>query len=222
MMQTNKTLIIVAIIICSLMFPFFANNIWLSIITSFLIYSSLALSQDLILGKAGIYAMGHAMFFGIGAYTFAILINTYNINLFIAFIASGIITYILGLIIINPIKHLRGDYFLVVSLGLNIIFINIINNDPFNLTGGPNGIFAINFPTVLGVDLTAAKPIYYLALIFLTLIILLLHRLNYSKFGRAIYYLNHDHIAAKSVGIKTGLNKGNLCTQNTRYGIIIY
>ena len=199
--NNSKNILITGCILISIIFPYLANSVWLSVGTTFLIFSTLALSQDMILGRAGIYAMGHAMFFGLGAYAFAIMLSHYNVNLVIAFISAGIITGIIGMVLARPILHLRGDYFLVVSLGLNIIFTQIINNDPFGLTGGPNGIFAININTLLGIDFSNPKIIYFIALLLLLIVILLLNNLNYSKIGRALYYVNHDEIAARSVGI---------------------
>ncbi len=191
----------ITFIFMGLMFPFISNSIWLSIGTTFLIFAVVALSQDIILGRAGLYAMGHAMFFGMGAYVFAILISTYSLPLFIAIPLSGLIPLIMAVILALPIIHLRGDYFLVVSLGLNIIFTQILNNDPFGLTGGPNGLFSLTINNLWGIDFSSPTTIYFIALILLVLVFIILHNLNYSRIGRAFYFINHDDLAAKSVGI---------------------
>lgn len=196
----NKNLIFLVILL-SIVFPFFANSTWISISTMFMIYAILALSLDVVLGKAGIYSMGHAMFFGIGAYNFAILISHYSEHIILVAIISLIITCVLSFLIAIFTLFLQGDYFLMVSMGLNIIFIQIINNNPFNLTGGPNGIFSLDIKALWGIDFSNQLTMYLIALVFLVLVILLLNNINFSKIGRAIFFINQDDLASQSVGI---------------------
>lgn len=197
----NKNIYILLSVCSSIIMPLLLKDPWLSLAITFLIFSSLALSLDLILGKVGMFAMGHAMYFGIGAYTFTISINHYNLNIFLAIILSGITPFVLSLLLTKPILHLRGDYFLIVTIALNIIFSQIINNDPFGLTGGPNGIFGLTIPNVLGLNFSNDIVIYYIALFFLFIVITLSNNINYSKLGKALFLINQDEIAAKGLGI---------------------
>lgn len=188
-------------VIVAALYPHFAGSAWLSIGTTFLIYSLVALSQDMVLGRAGVYDMGHAIYFGMGAYIFAICITKYDMGFLPACTLACFVPVGLALILSAPVIHLRGDYFLVVSIGYNIIFTQVINNDPAFLTGGPNGIFGIYPENFLGLDMTNPKLIYYYGLIVLLGVIWLLHNFDNSKYGRGVYFINQDELAALSMGI---------------------
>ena len=177
------------------------GTIGLSIGTLFMIYALLALSQDVVLGRAGVYDMGHMVYFGMGAYVFAICITKYNMGFFLActlacFIPAGL-AFLLSVIAL----HLKGDYFLLVSIGYNIIFSQILKNNPFGLTNGPNGIFGIYPDPFLGFDLTSPRLIYYYGLIVLLIVIWLLHNFDNSRYGRAVFYMHQDELAALSMGV---------------------
>src|SRR5690606_41956909 len=94
--------------------------------------------------------MGHAAFFAIGAYTTAILSTQYGVPLAWLFPISGIVAGLFAYVVTRPIIHLRGDYLLIVTIGLNeIIRIALINN-PWGLTGGPNGLLVTARFTLFG------------------------------------------------------------------------
>ncbi len=182
-------------------FPFLVDSAWLAIGTTFLIFSVVAFSQDIILGRAGAFNMGHAAFFGIGAYTTAILNIHFGWPILATWIPAVIIPMIIVLITTGPIIHLRGDYLLVATIGVNIIFIQILENDLFGLTGGPNGIFGIDVVRVFGYEFMSQIDMYYMAFILLVITLFIMKQLDASKFGRAMFYINKDEIAAQSMGI---------------------
>lgn len=184
-------------------FPAFSGARWQEVGTIFLIYSVVALSQDIVLGRAGMFDMGHAIYFGMGAYITAILNSSFNIPVLWTFIPAIILPAIIAIIIAAPIIRLRGDYLLVATIGFNIIFIQVLQNDLFGLTGGPNGIFGIDAPVVFGYELYSMKTTYYMALILLCLTFLLIRNLEKSRAGRALHFLNENEIAAESIGIDT-------------------
>ncbi|MFA9374320.1 MAG: branched-chain amino acid ABC transporter permease, partial [Poseidonibacter sp.] len=105
------------------------------------------------------------------------------------------------------IIHLRGDYLLVATIGFNIIFEQVLSNDVFGLTGGPNGIFGIDVVRVFGYELWSDRAIYYMAFGLLLITFLIIRNLDNSKYGRALYYINKDEIAAKSMGINISYYK---------------
>ncbi|DAB31551.1 MAG TPA: branched-chain amino acid ABC transporter permease [Sulfurospirillum sp. UBA11407] len=182
-------------------FPFFANSAWIAIGTTFLVFSAVAFSQDIILGRAGAFHMGHAAFFGIGAYTTAILNVHFGWPILATWAPAVIIPVVIALLVTGPIIHLRGDYLLVATIGINIVFIQILENDLFGLTGGPNGIFGIEVIKVFGFEFFEQIHMYYLAFILLGITLFIMKSLDSSKFGRAMFYINKDDIAAQSMGI---------------------
>ena len=202
MKSLNKTnLIALGFLIVMGILPLFANSAWLAIGITFLVYAVVAFSQDIILGRAGAFQMGHAMFFGLGAYTTAILNVHFGWPILATWIPAVIIPVIIAILLAGPIIHLRGDYLLVATIGFNIIFIQILQNDVFGLTGGPNGIFGIDFARLFGFKFSSQIAMYYMAFILLGITLFIMKNLDSSKFGRAMFYINKDDIAAQSMGI---------------------
>jgi len=184
-------------------FPLFSNSSWLAIGTTFIVYSIVALSQDIVLGKAGMFDMGHAMFFGIGAYISAIMNTVFGIPILWAIPVVIIISAVIAILMAMPTIHLRGDYLLVVTLGFNIILKSGVKNNVFGVTGGPNGIFGIERPTIFGFEFSSDTSIYYLSFFVLILILIMIKNLETSAVGRAFHYLRLDNLAAQCVGINT-------------------
>lgn len=183
-------------------FPFFNDPTWITVMTTFCIYSVVALSLDIVLGRAGMFDMGHALFFGLGAYITAILNVHFGFNILWAIPFVVIIPAVLAIVLASPIVHLRGDYLLVATIGMNIVFEQALKNNIFGITGGPNGIFGLD-ATVFGFYLDEPFPIYYIAFGLLLFTLLLIRNLERSKVGRALHYVQEDPIAAESLGIST-------------------
>lgn len=198
----NKTTLIATLfIVVMAIFPFIVDSAWLSIGITFLVFAIVAFSQDIILGRAGIFNMGHAIFFGMGAYTTAILNVHFGFEIITTVPFAIIIPAIMAILLAGPIIHLRGDYLLVATIGFNIIFEQVLSNDIFGLTGGPNGIFGIDVVRIFGYELFSDTAIYYMAYALLIVTLLIIRNLDNSRYGRALYYINKDEIAAKSMGI---------------------
>ena len=181
--------------------PFLMDSRWLAVGTTFLIFSVVALSEDITLGKGGVYNLGQAMFFGMGAYCTAILNVQFHIPILVTIPVAIIIPVLFGVLLAGPIVHLRGDYLLVGTLGFNIVFIQMLQNDLFGLTGGPNGLYGIDYLRIFGLELSSQIAIYTVALTMLILTLWIIHNLETSKAGRALHYLREDYIAAESIGI---------------------
>ena len=199
--MNKTTLIAIAFLIMMAFFPFMADSAWLSIGITFLVFATVAFSQDIILGRAGVFNMGHAIFFGMGAYCTAILNVNFGFEIIETLPFAIIVPAIIAILLAGPIIHLRGDYLLVATIGFNIIFEQVLSNDPFGLTGGPNGIFGIDVVRIFGYELFSDTAIYYIAFGLLLITLLIIRNLDNSRYGRALYYINKDEIAAKSMGI---------------------
>ena len=129
--------------------PLFLDAYWLDVLNSVGLYVLLALSLNLILGDAGLFNMGHAAFYAVGAYTTAILNTRLQIPILWTLPASAVVAAIFAVLVARPVVHLRGDYLLVVTIGLGEIVRIALVNDVFGLTGGANGIFGISRPTLV-------------------------------------------------------------------------
>jgi len=183
--------------------PLFLDAYWTDVLNNVGIYAILALSLNLIVGHAGLFNLGHAAFYAIGAYTAAILNTRYHIPVLALFPVCGLTAGLFALVVVRPIVHLRGDYLCIVTIGVGeIVRIALINNI-FGITGGANGIFGISRPSVFGYVIRTPQQFFYLIWIFAGITIVLFHLLEYSRVGRALNYLREDEVAAEGSGINT-------------------
>jgi branched-chain amino acid transport system permease protein len=183
--------------------PYFLNPYWVDVLNNVGLYAILGLSLNLIVGHAGLFNLGHAAFFAVGAYTAAILNTLYGIPVLWLLPVCALTAGLFAGIIARPIIHLRGDYLCIVTIGVGEILRIALTNDVFGITGGPNGIFGISRPTVFGYVIRKPHDFYYLIGAFLMVTIFLFHRLENSRFGRAVNYLREDEVAAEGSGIDT-------------------
>jgi branched-chain amino acid transport system permease protein len=183
--------------------PFILGPYWLDVLNNVGLYVLLALSLNLILGDAGLFNMGHAAFYAVGAYTAAILNTRLHVPILWLLPASGLVAAAFAIAVARPVIHLRGDYLLIVTIGLGEIVRIALVNDVFGLTGGANGIFGISRPSILGHRIRRPDEFFWLIWAFVAATAFLFHRLEQSRFGRALTYLREDTVAAEGSGIPT-------------------
>jgi branched-chain amino acid transport system permease protein len=164
------------------------------------IYAILSLGLSLFLGYAGQISLGHAAFFGIGAYTTAILTTRYAIPTFLAFWASALSAAVIAYFIGRPILKLKGYFLAVATLGFGEIFLVIIREST-DLTGGVIGIFGIPWFSVIGFSFDTYLKQYYLIWGLLIGLFIFSKNLVRSKVGRALLAVAASEDAASSVGI---------------------
>jgi branched-chain amino acid transport system permease protein len=197
----NKKYFIWAICVLFFLCPIFLNPYWVDVLNNIGIYAILALSLNFILGDTGLFHMGHAAFYAVGAYTTAILNTLYHVPIILLIPVSGITAAIFAYLVAKPIIHLRGDYLLIVTIGIvEIVRIALVNNI-FGLTGGSNGIFGISRPKLLGLIIRRPEHFFYYIWIFLGISVFLFHRLRNSRFGRALNFIKEDEVAAEGTGV---------------------
>jgi branched-chain amino acid transport system permease protein len=208
------------------------GNAWVRIADMALLYVLLALGLNIVVGYAGLLDLGYVAFFAIGAYMFGLLASPQLTDAFPAIAAmfpGGLHTPlwavlplaagaagIFGILLGAPTLRLRGDYLAIVTLGFGEIIRVFLNNldHPFNITNGPKGINQIDSFTFMGVDLgkklnlfgfefASVSLYYYLFLALVLVSIVISHRLEFSRVGRAWMAIREDEIAAKAMGINT-------------------
>lgn len=191
--------VLVAVLVAVL--PLGMNTYWTEVAVNVGLYALLALSLNVILGQAGIFHMGHAAFYAVGAYVTAILNTHYQIPILLLIPVAGAAAALFALVVARPIIHLRGDYLLIVTIGIVEIVRIALINDVFGLTGGANGIFDIARPELFGIKIRKAIQFYYLIWIMVGLTVLLFHWLSESRFGRALNCIKEDDTAAEGCGM---------------------
>jgi branched-chain amino acid transport system permease protein len=187
--------------LAGLLLPAALSPAWVTVGGVFAIYAIVALSQDIVLGRAGMYDMGHAVYFGIGAYCTAILSLNFNWPVLWTIPAGVVAAAALGAVLAAPIVKLRGDYLLVVTIGFNAIFVLAMKNNLLGLTGGPDGLFGIGGPVLLGHALDSQTELFYFNWAVLALVLWLVRNLDRSALGRTFRYLKYDQLAATTLGV---------------------
>ncbi len=205
--KDRRNTIYTVIVVALLFAPLYLNRYWVDVLNSVGLYAILGLSLNIIVGHGGMFHMGHAAFYAVGAYTTAIISTNYGVPVLWLMPLSGILAGLFALIVARPIIHLRGDYLLIVTIGMVEIVRIALINDVFGITGGANGIFGIPRPEIFGYKIRLPHQFFYLIFVCLGVTVYLFRRLENSRFGRALNYLREDEVAAEGSGINTSRYK---------------
>lgn len=186
-----------------LVLPFLTGNAFLQhMMVLWAIYALLALSLNIIVGYLGELSFGHAAFFGIGAYTSALLAMQWNVPVWLGPFLGAVVAGAFGLVIGFVALRIVGPQFAILTLGFGAI-LHTITNYWVDLTRGPMGISQIP-PFSFGpiaLDFTQARNFYYVALAFLLGVIYICHSLMTSRRGRAFIAVRENAPLAASIGI---------------------
>jgi branched-chain amino acid transport system permease protein len=173
-------------------------NYWAVVFTTAGIWALLALSLNIITGEAGQPNIGHAAFFGIGAYAAAVANTKYGIpfwiGLLIAMAVAGLVGALLGLVSMR----LRNDFLAISTIGLNFVVVALFQT--VNYFGGAMGLGGIKPPSIGGVSF---GPLQFLIFIWVVVILaaLLTRHLQRSWFGYALRAIRDDEAAVEAMGI---------------------
>jgi branched-chain amino acid transport system permease protein len=199
--------------------PVFAPSAYVvRIFTLVLLYAVLAVGLNVVVGLAGLLDLGYIAFFGIGAYTYALLASPLH-DIHISFwlvlpigVAAAVLT---GVLVGLPALRTHGDYLAIVTLGFGeIVFALLVNLDrPVNITNGPQGVLGIDQPRIgsftvgerdayagaFGVE--ATMQFYLLFAVYALFVLVWALRLPSSRLGRAWRAMRESEAAAKSCGV---------------------
>jgi len=163
------------------------------------IYAVLAVSLDLAVGYTGLLSLCHAAFYGIGAYASTLLMMKAGLGFVPALLLAIPVTVILSYVIGLPSLRLRGDYFVLATLGFQVIVFSILYNWVW-LTRGPYGIPGIPIPSIFGFQIDSVFRYFLFSGIIAIACLWLLRRLTNSPFGRLLQAVRDDEIAAAALG----------------------
>ncbi len=202
-MSLNKLIQYLLIITVLAVVPLVVRSDYvLHILVTIAIYGILVLGLEIILGQAGLFSLGHAAFYGMGAYTSALLVMKLGFPLWLAAIGAMIMTAIFGAALGFPVLRLRGDYLAIATLGFGEIFRLILTNWD-TLTHGPMGLPGIPRPHLFGATPFNRVEYYYFIVFFFLVSLFLVYRISGSFLGRAFRALRDDDDAAEFMGINT-------------------
>jgi branched-chain amino acid transport system permease protein len=164
------------------------------------IYIILTTSTNLLVGQTNLLSLGQAAFYGIGAYLSVLALMALNLTLIPAMLFVIICTSLVSLLIAYPSLRLKGDYFILASLGFQLIIYTILYNW-INVTRGPNGIPGIPSPILIG-NISISGIYLFLAFssILAGIVVLIFYKLIHSPFGRALKGVRDDELSMLSIG----------------------
>ena len=183
--------------------PVLLNNYYRAVYWQVGIYLLLGLSLNLIVGYAGQFQLGHAAFYALGAYTVGILNLRFGVPVLLGLPAGMFVAGLVGYLTSRPILRLRGDYLAIVTIAFGEIVRMLLVNNVGRITGGANGIFGIDQPSIFGFRFHTTLSHYYLVLFFVVITIVAMKRLENSRLGRSWTYVREDELAAEAMGVNT-------------------
>lgn len=162
-------------------------------------YAILASSFNLLLGITGLFALSHAAFYGLGAYTAAICDVDLGLPSLVGLIASMAVAGAASLLISIPALRIAGDYLVIASLGFQFLVFAVLNNVK-SITRGPAGIPGIHKPVLFGVTLDTPGLYLMLAVALAALCIAVAGRISTAPLGRMLRSIREDDVAARALG----------------------
>jgi branched-chain amino acid transport system permease protein len=205
----RRALAVLALAVALVAVPWlFPHRYFLRVVDLALVYAVLALGLQLLVGSAGQLSLGHAAFYGTGAYTSAILTRKLGVPVEAAFVAGAVVAALLAVTMV-PILRLRGNELAVATLGFGVIVHSVLLNEEW-LTEGPFGMMRIP-PFALGpLAFNTEFRFYYLGLGVVVLTYLAFRRLTRSRFGRALEAIRQSEEAAVTSGINPVVYKSKV------------
>jgi branched-chain amino acid transport system permease protein len=197
--------------------PFFISNYEAKILVFAGINAILAMGLCLLMGYAGQISLGHAAFFGVGAYTSAILTTKYGMSIWLGFFAAIVLSALVALIIGIPSLRLKGHYLAMATLGFGEIM-SVLFTETDSLTNGPEGIVSIPPISIGKFTLVTAQHYYYFVWGIAILLLAVAINIIYSRVGRALRALHGGEIAAQAMGVNTAKYKIQIFVLSAVYG----
>ena len=195
-----------------------ATAYYLDVLIFVAIHSVLAIGLALLIGFAGQISLGHAAFYGIGAYSSGLLTTRLGCSPWLAIaigaIIAGLVAYIIGV----PSLRLHGHYLAMATLGTGVI-VSVFFNEAVWLTGGPSGFGDIPTLRLFGRELTDISYYYLCWTVTIGILIISLNIIN-SRIGRALRAIRDSELAAASSGVNASKIKVQIFVLSAIYGSI--
>jgi branched-chain amino acid transport system permease protein len=187
--------------------PPFLSSFLLTLLTQALIYAILAMSLDIILGYTGLASLGHAAYFGLGAYGVGILTTRYGAGFWVALPAGVLLAVAVAAIFGLVALRATGVYFLMITLALGMVVWGLAHRW-VTMTQGDNGISAIPRPDLgLPWSLAHSLPFYYFALAGFLISFWILRIIVRSPFGRSLVGIRESESRMRTLGYHVWLHK---------------
>jgi branched-chain amino acid transport system permease protein len=188
-----------------LLFPWLAQHVsvlshYMDVMVFVGIYSIMTIGLCLLMGYAGQISLGHASFFGLGAYISGVITTKYGLNPWLCLLMGMAVSALVAVVIGAPSLKLRGHYLAMATLAFCII-VTIIFNENVEWTGGPDGLAFIPGISVMGYPVDSIAKFYYLVWSIVLVTLLLSLNVIGSRVGRAMRSIHGSELAASAMGV---------------------
>jgi branched-chain amino acid transport system permease protein len=204
----RRRIVLAAVVIVALAIPLLARSFVTFQLTLVMVYALAILGLNLLTGFNGQFSLGHSAFYGIGAYTAAILMNRWDVDYFWTLPAAGGVCFAIGFLFGLPALRLQGLYLALATFALAIALPQILKFGPLEpLTGGVQGLVIDKPDPPFGLPIDPDQWLYYFTLAVLLVLFAAASNLVRSRSGRAMMAIRDHPIAAAAMGINTALYK---------------
>jgi branched-chain amino acid transport system permease protein len=176
---------------------------WIRVLTFTLLFAAMAQAWNIVGGLANQTSLGHAAFFGIGAYTSTVLLLRFGISPWLGMLAGGAFGGLAALVIAIPTMRLQGHYFALATLAFGEVM-RVIANVWTSLTGGPGGL-SVPFvpPSFAAYSFKLLRPHAYIALVALAVVTLIFETIRRRAMGYRLRAIKQNAAAAEVIGVDT-------------------
>jgi branched-chain amino acid transport system permease protein len=208
-MNRNTSLIVLAVAgVCVLPWLVSENGYLLRVMTLLLLFAAMAQSWNIVGGLANQISLGHAAFFGLGAYTSTILLIRFGVSPWLGVVAGMIVAGLAGALLSLPTMRLKGHYFALATLAFGEVM-RSIGNTWSSVTGGPAGISVPLVPEggLALMQFSTTRPYFYIMLVALLLVTAVYWKISVSRLGYELRAVKANVDSAEVIGIHTARTK---------------
>lgn len=207
-MNSNKTIIATLLAVyIAVPLAFGSDNYVMSLVVASMVIGGIALSWALLGNLGGMVSFGHSAFFGVGAYTSAVLSMKFGIPVFVAILLGGVGAVVASLTML-PVLRLRGPYFALAILAYAHIF-RILATEWVSITGGSGGLSSVpRLPEIMGYDFSSKTGGYLVILTIVLAFAAIYQYIRRSHYGLALRAMHESEDATRVVGVNSTLLKG--------------
>ena len=207
-LATWSRMAVLAGFVLAVLLPFTVKNFLVFQLTLALIYAIAILGLNLLTGFNGQFSLGHSAFYGIGAYTAAIMMDQGDIAYYWTLPAAGVTSFAVGFLFGLPALRLEGVYLALATFALAVAMPQLLKSTPLEgWTGGVQGIVLIKPDAPFGLRLSPDQWLYFLTMAVAIVMYACAVSLVHSRTGRAMIAIRDNPIAASAMGINVSLYK---------------
>src|ERR1700760_2454982 len=192
--------------------PLFVKNFIIFQMTMLLIYALAVMALNILTGSSGQFSLGQSAFYAVGAYTSAILMETYNVNYALTLPIAGVVCFAFGFLFGQPALRLSGVYLALATFALATAMPQLLKLGVFEpWTGGVQGLVVTKpdspISALFGYKISQDMWLYYFTLVVAIAIYIFSVNLLRSRSGRAFMAIRDNEIAASAMGVDVALYK---------------